>query len=155
MPIDQMRWFFDEHYREILGAVTLVTGSRAVAEDSVNEAIARGWERSEGIQQLNRWVLTVALNLARNRWRRTRREVPEHELGDGAIEAADPELIDLRVAMDELPARQREVVVLYYLLDLSVGEVAEWLGLSPGGVKHALFRARRSLARALRSEEVG
>lgn len=53
IPIDEMRRVFDEHYREILGAVTLVTGSRAVAEDSVNEAIARAWERGEGIQHLN------------------------------------------------------------------------------------------------------
>jgi RNA polymerase sigma-70 factor, ECF subfamily len=73
MSVDGLRCFFDEHYREVLGAVTLVTGSRAVAEDAVNEAVARAWERREGIEQLNRWVLTVALNIARNRWRRTRR----------------------------------------------------------------------------------
>lgn len=57
--------------------------------------------------------------------------------------------------MRALPVRQREVVILYYLLDLPVAEVAEWLGLSAGGVKHALFRARRSLADVLTIEEVG
>ena len=149
-----MRCFFDEHYPDVLGAVTLVSGSRAVAEDAVNEAVARAWERGEGIQHLNRWVLTVALNIARNRWRRTRREVPGHDMGDRTVEPADPALIDLRLALRKLPLRQREVVVLHYLLDLPVSEVAEWLGLSPGGVKHALFRARRSLARVLSSEEV-
>src|SRR5215470_11327531 len=64
----ELRRFFDEDYRQILGAVTLVTGSRVVAEDAVNEAIARWWEKRDHVRQMNRWVLTVALNLVRNRW---------------------------------------------------------------------------------------
>jgi RNA polymerase sigma-70 factor, ECF subfamily len=75
-------------------------------------------------------------------------------MGDETVEPTDPALIDLRLALRELPTRQGEVVVLHYLLDLPVREVAEWLGLSPGGVKHALFRARQSLADVLTSEEV-
>jgi RNA polymerase sigma-70 factor (ECF subfamily) len=65
------------------------------------------------------------------------------------VPAEDGQAVDLARALHDLPGRQREVVVLYYLLDLPVGEVAELLGLSAGGVKHALFRARRSLASAL------
>jgi RNA polymerase sigma-70 factor (ECF subfamily) len=154
MSIHELRVFYDDHYRDVVGAVTLVTGSRVIAEDAVNEAVARAWERCDGIQQRNRWVLTVALNVARNRWRRTRREVSGREASEGAIEPADPALIDLRLALRALPVRQREVVVLHYLLDLPVAEVEEWLRLSPGGVKHALFRARRSLADVLTIEEV-
>lgn len=83
MSIGELRVFFDDHYRDVVGAVALVTGSHAVAEDAVNEAVARAWERGDGIQQVNRWVLTVALNVARNRWRRTRREVLGHEAVEG------------------------------------------------------------------------
>jgi RNA polymerase sigma-70 factor (ECF subfamily) len=147
---DDLRSFYDTHYGRVLGVVTLVTGSRAAAEDVVHEAVARAWERGDRLEHLERWVLTVALNLARNRWRKIRREV-----GGRAVERAVPaqeaeaEAVDLRRALRDLPGRQREVVVLYYLLDLPVAEVAELLGLSAGGVKHALFRARRSLAGAL------
>ena len=145
---DDLRSFYDTHYGRVLGVVTLVTGSRAAAEDAVHEAVARAWERGDRIERLDRWVLTVALNLARNRWRKLRREIGGRAV-DRSEPAADGESVDLRRALRDLPDRQREVVVLYYLLDLPVAEVAELLGLSAGGVKHALFRARRSLAGAL------
>lgn len=158
---DDIRTFFDGPYPGILGAVALVTGSRAAAEDAVHEALARAWERDNRIDHLDRWVVTVALNLARSRWRKLRREVHSDDPGfrqnndDNTDEAlpVDPVLLDLRQALRGLPVRQREVAVLHYLLDLPVGEVAELLGLSPGGVKHALFRARRSLADALEVDE--
>lgn len=145
---DDLRLFYNTHYGRVLGVVTLVTGSRAGAEDVVHEALARAWERGGGLERLDRWVLTVALNLARNRWRKIRREVGGVAI-DRPVPAEDGQAVDLARALHDLPGRQREVVVLYYLLDLPVGEVAELLGLSAGGVKHALFRARRSLASAL------
>jgi RNA polymerase sigma-70 factor (ECF subfamily) len=145
---DDLRSFYDSHYGRVLGVVTLVTGSRAAAEDVVHEAVARAWERGDSIERLDRWVLTVALNLARNRWRKIRREIGGHVF-DRPVPAEEGQAVDLRRALRDLPARQREVVVLHYLLDLPVAEVAELLGLSAGGVKHALFRARASLARVL------
>lgn len=145
---DDLRSFYDTHYGRVLGVVTLVTGSRAAAEDAVHEAVARAWERGDRIERLDRWVLTVALNLARNRWRKLRREIGGRAV-DRSEPAADGQSVDLWRALRELPGRQREVVVLHYLVDLPVAEVAELLGLSAGGVKHALFRARRSLAGAL------
>jgi RNA polymerase sigma-70 factor (ECF subfamily) len=145
---DDLRSFYDAHYGRVLGVITLVTGSRAAAEDVVHEALARAWERGNRIEQLDRWVLTVALNLARNRWRKIRREIGGPAV-DHPVPAEDGQAVDLHRALRGLPERQREVVVLHYLLDLPVAEVAELLGLSTGGVKHALFRARRSLADAL------
>jgi RNA polymerase sigma-70 factor (ECF subfamily) len=145
---DDLRAFYDTHYGRVLGVVTLVTGTRAAAEDAVHEAVARAWERGDRIEHLDRWVLTVALNLARNRWRKIRREIGGRAV-DRAVPAEDGQAVDLRRALRDLSGRQREVVVLYYLLDLPVVEVAELLGLSAGGVEHALFRARRSLAGAL------
>ena len=145
---DDLRSFYDAHYGRLLGVVTLVTGSPAAAEDVVHEALARAWERDDHIERLDRWVLTVALNLARNRWRKIRREIGGRVVDRPVVET-DGQAVDLQRALRALPARQREVVVLHYLLDLPVAEVAELLGLSAGGVKHALFRARRSLADAL------
>ncbi len=156
---DELRSFLRSDYPRVLGAVTLLTGSRATAEDAVSEALARAWEhsrrpRADPIERLDRWVLTVALNLARNRWRKLRREVMRRDVERPAEDPPDPSLVDLRRSLRDLPARQREVVVLHYLLDLPVAEIAELLELSPGGVKHALFRARRSLADALTIKEV-
>ena len=62
-------------------------------------------------------------------------------------------MVDLRDAVATLPTRQREVVVLHYYLGYPVREIAGLLAVSEGNVKNALFRARASLATALRVEE--
>ncbi len=139
-----------------MAALTLVSGSRAGAEDAVQEALARAWERSERGERLaspSAWVIVVATNLARSTWRRRRAEARARDrLGDpsaaGAAQA-DQTDIDVRRALDRLPRRQREVVVLHYYLGLPVADVAAAAGVSEGTVKTSLHRARRSLAAAL------
>ena len=56
--------------------------------------------------------------------------------------------------MRALPERQRAAVALYYIDDLGIDEIAEVLEVTAGTVKTSLFKARRSLERALRVEEV-
>lgn len=148
MDDDELSRFLSGPYRSILRAVVLVTGDVPSAQDAVHEAIARAWERRRDIQSLDRWVVTTALNLARSRHRKLRREAFA-PIPDRAGAAIDEVAVDFERAIAALPSRQREVVVLHYLLDLPVAEVALVLGLSEGGAKHALFRARASLAPAL------
>jgi RNA polymerase sigma factor (sigma-70 family) len=143
----ELRRFVAGPYASIMRIVTLATGSKAAAEDAVQEALARACERG-GIRDLDRWVLTVALNVSRSRWRKERHETPLTAAAEPAVEAT-PHDLDLLRALHQLPRRQREVTVLHYLMDLPVAEIATVVGLSEGGVKHALFRARRSLATAL------
>lgn len=143
---DELRDFIAGPYVSILRVVTLATDSRAAAEDAIQEALARAWERGD-VERLDRWILTVALNLTRSRWRRHRRELALAK-GEPAVEA-DASNVDLHRALRSLPRRQREVVVLHYLMDLPVAEVAEVVDRSEGAVKNALFNARRSLAAVL------
>jgi RNA polymerase sigma-70 factor (ECF subfamily) len=136
-----------------VAGIALVAGSRPAAEDAVQEALARAWERSlrgESIDRLGAWVTTVAMNLARSRLRRIRAEWRAR----GQLEATPattpgPERADLRRALEALPRRQREVTVLHYYLDLDVAEVARTLEISAGAVKSSLHWARRALARSL------
>ena len=67
--------FLERDAPRLIGAVTLVTGSRSAAEEAVQEALARAWERAERgvhIESLQRWVAAVAFNIARRSWRRLR-----------------------------------------------------------------------------------
>jgi RNA polymerase sigma-70 factor (ECF subfamily) len=142
-------------YARLVRAVALSCGSTPTAEDAVQEALARAWERArrgESFDHLAGWVVTVALNLTRSRFRRTRREVPLAERADTSVEH-DASLVDLADAVRALPRRQREVVVLHYYLGYEVRVIASLLRVSEGNVKNALHRARASLARALRVEE--
>ena len=72
-----VRRFLATDYPRIVGAVALVAGSRAAAEDAVAEALARAWEqmdRGRAIDSLPAWVTRVALNLSKSRLRRLRVE---------------------------------------------------------------------------------
>lgn len=150
-------------YRRLVGAVTVVTGSPAAAEDAVQEAFARAWERSrrgETFTHLAGWVATVALNHARRGHRR--RGAEERALvrltaapARTARSTADVVTTEVavRAAVDRLSGRQREVVVLHHLLDVDVATTAALLGVSEGTVKSALHRARAHLADALTDHE--
>src|SRR4051794_38573228 len=156
---DRIREFVDGEYAQVVATVALVCGSTATAEDSVQEALARAWERldrGDGIDRLAAWVTTVALNLARSqmrRWRSERRARDRlgplrDDLGD--VTAASGDAHAVREALRALPRRQREVTVLRYYLGLDVREIAEHLGVAEGTVKAKLFRACQSLAASLR-----
>lgn len=63
-----------------MGAVALVTGDQSAAEDAVQEALLRAWERTHPIERLDAWIVTVALNLTRSGLRR-RRATSEGQAG--------------------------------------------------------------------------
>jgi RNA polymerase sigma-70 factor (ECF subfamily) len=155
---EPIRAFLDGEYARVVATVALVCGSVATAEDSVQEALARAWERldrGDGIDRLAAWVTTVALNLARSqmrRWRSERRARdrlgPLHDdLSNAPAASGDAHAV--REALRALPRRQREVTVLRYYLGLDVREIADQLGIAEGTVKAMLFRARHSLAALL------
>jgi RNA polymerase sigma-70 factor, ECF subfamily len=151
----ELRMFLAQSYARLVAGVTMIAGSRAAAEDAVQEALARAWERSdrgEHIESLPAWVTRVALNLAKSRLRRVRAETRArqritHAAGPGS-DGTDIRL-DIERALAALPRRQREVTVLRYYLGLDVAETAATLEVSIGTVKTCLHRARRALAAAL------
>jgi RNA polymerase sigma-70 factor (ECF subfamily) len=158
----RIREFVDTEYQRVVATVELVCGSQAAAEDAVQEAMARAWEKGDGgreIRNLAAWITTVSLNLVRSqmrRWRCERRArdrlVPlQRSLPDAP--GASGDALAVRQALIALPRRQREVTALRYYLGLDVAEIADWLGISDGTVKAMLFRARQTLAIALSDEE--
>ena len=153
----RLRTFIATEYRRVVATVELVCGSLATAEDAVQEAMARAWERGargEQIDRLPAWITTVSLNLARSqmrRWKAERRARDRMGAPGVAPDApgASAEAHAVREALRALPRRQREVTVLRYYGGLDVEEIAKTLGISAGNVKAVLFRARQALATAL------
>lgn len=157
----EIRGFLARDYGRLVNAMRLVSGNLPAAEDAVQEALARAWERSERgqrIESLTAFVATTARNLLRDRFRRllverrARRELAERSGITTTVSIVD-DRTDLARALAALPVRQREVAVYHYLVDLEVAEIADVLRIPEGTVKSALFRARRSLADALRMDD--
>lgn len=151
---------FEEMYaaefRRVFRMAYLIGGDRGAAEDAVQEAFARAlerWERLRGQPWAAGWVATTAIRLARRAAGRRSRELsalvrrspdtPDPAAGDPAAGS------DLWRAVRRLPSRQQQAVVLRYVLDLPVEDVARAMGCAAGTVRVHLFRARRSLAEDL------
>jgi RNA polymerase sigma factor (sigma-70 family) len=151
-----------DDYPRLVRSVALFCGDVDEAEDAVQEALARLWERrerGESIQSPLGWVAMVATNQTRSVARRAARRRRHLSLVRPEIAVDDTrrvaEIDAVRTAVLRLPRRQREVVVLHYYLDHSVREMSDLLHLSEGAVKNALHNARSSLARELRLPDVG
>ncbi len=146
-------------YPRLVAAVALVSGSRPAAEDAVQEALLRAWERSERgerIESFPAWVTTVALNLARSGVRRLLAERRARARLGADERISDPDggaRVDVERALARLPRRQREVVVLRYYLGMDTRQAAEVLRVHEGTVKSTLAKARANLAQALGVEE--
>jgi RNA polymerase sigma-70 factor (ECF subfamily) len=143
-------------YRRLVTQLYAFTTDLTEAQDVVQEAFARALARPQGLNDVDvpeAWLRTVAVNIVRRRWRRRQllntimlRERPVQRL---VAEAPGPERADLRDALAGLPRPFREVIVLHYLADLPVDEVAGLLGVPVGTVKSRLSRGRAALAARL------
>ena len=152
-----IRAFVLEDYPRIVTGLSVMCGSRPAAEDAVQGALAKAWERSERgehIEELASWVTVVARNSLRSWFRRVGAERRARgalgERGDPSQSTAMSEdHIDVVRALRTLTKAQRETTVLYYYLGMKVGEIGRTLGVSEGTVKSTLHRARQIMAPAL------
>ena len=153
---------FEEFYAatvdRLLGHLFLVTGDLHAAEEIVQEAFTRAsmrWPRLRSYDVPEAWVRRVAMNLAADRARGLRRQTRAlMRLGPPpAVPSVSVETLALVEALRTLPVRQRQAVVLHYLADLSVAEIAQALAVPSGTVKSLLARGRRALAAKLGEPE--
>jgi RNA polymerase sigma-70 factor, ECF subfamily len=129
------------------------TGDLAEAQDVVQEAFCRALPRWATLAKYDdpaAWVRKVAWNLATSRWRRLKRYMEIIRSGESeSIAAPSSDRVDLMAALAVLPARQRQAVVLHYLADASIVDIAAVMGAAEGTVKSLLHRARATLAQQL------
>ena len=126
----------------------LMTGDAGLAEDLVQTALARvyaRWSRLSG-QDPTAYARRVIINLHRDRWRRHRgREVLVDSAPDRRARTDPTETADTRDALvraiAQLTVRERQIVVLRFVADLSEADTAAELGVSIGTVKSTASRA--------------
>jgi len=152
--------FYSASYRRIVGQVFALLGDLHEAEDVTQDAFAKAsfhWSRIAAYDQPEAWVRRVAFNEAYNSARRARRwlVVLARHGPPADVPAASADRLDLHHALRRLSPRHREVLVLHYVAELSVEEVAGQLLLPVGTVKSRLNRARHALAEQLGDEREG
>jgi RNA polymerase sigma factor (sigma-70 family) len=153
--------FAAENWDRVVGIVGSVCGPGVDASGAVAEALARFLEalaRGKSVQHVMPWVTQVAINVGRSELRHSWvrwRNLPGLVSSETSVDSSEvvTESLDLQRAIAGLPKRQAQVVALRYGLDMSIVDIAEALGLSEGGTKASLSKARRNLARALTIDE--
>ncbi|WP_433389956.1 RNA polymerase sigma factor [Micromonospora sp. KLBMP9576] len=146
---------FDDFYRgsrqRLLGFVYALTGDLAEAQDAVQEAYIRAWQRWATVsayEEPEAWVRVVASRIAVSRWRSLRsraRAYLRHGAND-SVPGPDTVTVEVVTALRRLPEEQRTAIALYYLVGMPVAEVARQTAAPVGTVKARLFRGRAALA---------
>ena len=142
-------------------------GSTALAEEIVADTMATAFEQLErydpDLGSFGAWLFTIARRrivdeqrrLARL-WRALSRRGAEADSVDDVLSAVvrSERAANLRAALNRLPERDREVLLLRYVAELSAPEIAEMLGLSSGAVRTRIHRALQRLSDELGDDDV-
>lgn len=158
----------ERHGGRVRSILLRLTGDVDQADDLAQDTFLRAYRGLDGFRgdaRFGTWIVQIALHLARDGLRRTKRHgnvVSLDDLRDQREETADPpsvatwsdpsdavgehELADrLAAALDELPPKYREVFVLHHEHDLPYDEIARVTGDSVGSLKVRAHRARQML----------
>lgn len=145
----EFRAFYAGEYPGLARYCHALVSDRELAHDLAQEAFTRMLGRLTSVDDPRAYVYGVATNLVRRAWRKRAQDAS----AVGAI-AGEPPLplpsheaaVTVRVAVEQLPKKLRDVVLLHYWSDLTVADVAAAVGRPAGTVKRQLSEARGLLA---------
>jgi RNA polymerase sigma-70 factor, ECF subfamily len=161
--VDALGLLYDRHQRMVYRTALAITNDPEAAADLLQDVFLRMYrfaDRVDPERPLEPWLYRVTTNLAytwvkrRHRWLRPLEDFAEWLAGSKkgsphSIAEMDEEAQRVQQAIAALPLLQRVVVVLYYLNDLSLQEIAEILDVPEGTVKSRLHYGRQALKKHL------
>lgn len=144
-------------------AVSL-SGNPDRADDLVQETLVKAWGNISGFTEgtnLAAWLFTILRNIYFSEYRKRRREVPDPDgliaarLADAPAQMGHMDFLDFRAALAELPADQREALILIGASGMSYEEAARICDCAVGTMKSRVNRARNRLVEMLSIETGG
>ncbi|MEU9415068.1 SigE family RNA polymerase sigma factor [Streptomyces sp. NPDC051000] len=159
MTVEEFEEFYAQAAVRLTGQLYVMLGDHHEAQDVVQEAFVKGWDRRRQLDREGRpeaWIRTVAWRLAVSRWRGLRRTADawERTATAGHVDGPGPEVVALVQALRHLPPKQRRTMVLHYVCDLTVEQIATETSLSASTVKTHLSRGRATLSRHLQDPRI-
>lgn len=158
---------YDHYQPSVYRFLYYRVGSSALAEDLTSETFFRALRGMHSFRwqgkDFGAWLMTIARNLTTDHFKagRTRLEQTTEDMGtlDAATAGPESEVLStlanetLLRALGQLPAEQRECLIMRFLQGLSIAETAEILGRSTGAVKQLQLRGVRRLAKLIPAGE--
>jgi RNA polymerase sigma factor (sigma-70 family) len=152
---EEVRFTFEEFFLRthvaLFRALTLVMGNRQEAEDVMQVAYMRVFERWDRVSRMENpegFLYRVAMNEFRSRYRRAKRAIKRAVTSSSTEEAFEDRDVVIR-ALRELVPRQRAAIVLTALLEYSSEEAGELLGIDPATVRTLGSRARATMRKTV------
>ena len=157
---DAFARLYEVHAPRVFALCVRMTADRALAEELTQDAFVRAWEKLpqfRGESSFGTWLHRLTVNVVLNRRESDGRRRRHHAADDdGAVLDAAParphvpgDRMDLEQAIAALPPGARRVFVLYDVQGYQHDEIARLLGITTGGSKAQLHRARLLLREAL------
>src|ERR671936_2069859 len=147
---------YRRHVADVYHYALAVLRNPADAEDVTQTTFLnalRAYDRGERPKAAQNWLIAIAHNVCRQRFRQSLRRPHEvafdEDVADRIVDEEAPTAEDIRRALGQLAFNQRAALVMRELEGRSYVEIAEILGVSSGAVETLLFRARRALREQL------
>lgn len=142
--------FYEMEHRDLYGAMCLITGNRHDAEELMQEAFVKVWERwdiVQGLQNPTGYLYRTAMNAFRMRYRRAK--TAARRVARAVTRSDELDAFETRAEVDrglaKLTPRQRAAVVLTDLLGFSYAEAADTLHVKPVTVRKLVSQGRETL----------
>ena len=132
----------------LLGLCRLTLGDTAMAQDIVQETFLKAWQKGGFRRESEKaWLIRVAMNLChdyhRSKW--WKHTDSKTQVDDIQITEPDPADREILSMVQDLPFRERQIVILYFWNRMTLSEIAETLGVSHASVFRGLEKAKKKL----------
>jgi RNA polymerase sigma-70 factor, ECF subfamily len=160
---DAFGLLYDHYHQSVYRFLFYRTRSQTVAEDLTSETFFRALRNMQNFRwqgkDFGAWLMTIARNLATDHFKagRTRLEMTTEDMSahDDSTEGPETAVLAsltneiLLKALTELPAEQKDCLIMRFLQGMSIAETAEVLGRSEGAIKQLQLRGVRNLAKLM------
>ena len=147
----------DEYYQQIYLFMRKLGHDRQVSEDLTQECFFNAWHHIGQLKDgkaLNGWIYRIASNVSRLHWRKYKHkefigiegiEMPNSSKDEPEKIEHNEQLEHLKDAVERLPMKLRETIILHYMQQLTIAEATEAAGINQGTFKSRLNRALKTL----------
>jgi len=147
----------DEYYQRIYLFLRRLGHDRQISEDLTQESFFNAWHHIGQLRDgkaLDSWLYRIASNVSKLYWRRHKHKevvgIDIIKMADSAEDELDSvghyeQLDELKNAVEKLPRKLKETIVLHYMEQLTISKAAEALGIKEGTFKSRLNKALKTL----------
>ena len=148
--LDVLKILFERHHKHVFNFLYKMCGDRMLSEDITQEVFYKlmKYRTSYNNGKFVSWLFTIARNSLKTHFRRVSNNYDDVDSIDYKIVAEEEEekdYSDLHLAINQLEASDRELVILNRFQEIKYDELAEIVGSTPGAVKTKISRALKKL----------